>query len=47
MFKLFKNFNREESDFITEYNDKQYCTSSSLTVPGLITENTTITYDCK
>ena len=30
-----------------EYNDKQYCTSSSLTVPGLITENTTITYDCK
>ncbi|MDG1721174.1 MAG: hypothetical protein P8I31_08000 [Bacteroidia bacterium] len=30
-----------------EYNDDQYPTSVSLTVPGLITQNTTITYDCK
>lgn len=30
-----------------EYNDDQYPTILSLTVPGLITENTTISYDCK
>tara|TARA_B100001063_G_scaffold39168_1_gene32877 strand:- start:13705 stop:14514 length:810 start_codon:yes stop_codon:yes gene_type:complete len=30
-----------------EYNNDQYPTSVSLTVPGLITQNTTITYDCK
>lgn len=30
-----------------EYNDDQYPTSLSFTVPGLITENTTISYDCK
>ncbi|MDG1045810.1 MAG: hypothetical protein P8P81_04340 [Bacteroidia bacterium] len=30
-----------------EYNDDQYPTSLSLTVPGLITESTTISYDCK
>lgn len=30
-----------------EYNDDQYPTSLNFTVPGLITENTTISYDCK
>lgn len=30
-----------------EYNDDQYPTILSFTVPGLITENTTISYDCK
>jgi hypothetical protein len=30
-----------------EYNNDQYPTSVSLTVPGLITQNTTITFDCK
>jgi hypothetical protein len=30
-----------------EYNNDQYPTSLSFTVPGLITENTTISYDCK
>ena len=29
-----------------EYNDDQYPTILSFTVPGLITENTTISYDC-
>ena len=30
-----------------EYNDDQYPTSSSFTIPGLTSENRTLIYNCK
>ena len=30
-----------------EYNDEDYPTSISSTIPGLFSESKTITYDCK